>query len=426
MFEKLSNYIGNFNLFKNSNNVEYKLENKKDIVDKIEDDWKDRTKKTIRKWRDALERAEHPTQPNRKYLFDIYEDVLYDNTLIGAIEQRIEKILSTDWEVKINGEISNQYDYLFKDEVFYKIIKYISKSFLYNHSILEIDGINTDNKITDVKVIPRKNIYRRHNKIKLSESKSINYKNENINKFLLDYIHDEEDEYDLGLLSKIAPLVLYKKEALKSWNRFSEVFGMPMRIARTDSANYEDRAKLKKMLENMSSNMTAVLDKEIDIEFKENSNSDANKVFEQLISLLNKEIYKAVLGQTMSSEDSASYSQAYIHNKMFNYKTQNDLRNIEFFINNQVIPKFKNLNLINPEVPCSFSFVDREQITMKERIDIDRIIMSEYTVDKNYIENKYEVPIIDYKQQNTGFQARSETKKDDEQNPDVQNRVDKK
>lgn len=57
--------------------------------------------------------------------------------------------------------------------------------------------------------------------------------------------------YDLGLYLKAAPHTIPKKNMLAFWDTFGEVFGMPMRIAKTTSRDPSTLNKISHMMQNM-------------------------------------------------------------------------------------------------------------------------------------------------------------------------------
>jgi len=394
--------------------------NSEDIVKQLDEDYFYRTKQTIKTWRNALQTAESPTNPNRYDLLNIYRDVILDTSLEGAMQQRSERILSTGWEI-VDSENNKlkKYDELFSSKWFYDVLQHNIDSIFYGHSLIQVNGITENKNISSVSLVDRVNVIPEFGEIKKNPqqmSGSFKYRKAKYYKWLFEYASSPTN---LGLLMKLTPIVLYKKEAVKAWNRFSELFGMPLRVVKTGKKDPIAKARLFKLLEKMASNATAVLDLEDDIEFISAQGGDANKVFENLIAMLNREIYKAVLGQTMSSEDSASYSQAYLHNKMFNYKAQKDLRDLEFWCNGFLIPKLKEYGLMDGDV--KFRFIDIEKLSMNERIAIDAQILQHYVIEPEYIEEKYRIPIVEAREKSTG--SPTDIKEPMTQKNDVKNKV---
>jgi phage gp29-like protein len=386
------------------------------IIQKLSDDLAFRSKQTIKDWRDALSVAEN--NKNRYYLYNIYNDVLLDTSLSGAIDQRIERILTTNWKItdKNNNQIHN-YDSLFNGKWFFDTLKHCVNSIFWGHSLIEMNGVDDNNEIFGVNLIPRKNVIPEYGLIKRyakDMGDTFSYRTESKYKWLLEYT---EDISDLGLLHKLTPIILYKKECLKSWNHFTEIFGIPPMFLKSNKQDDRARKRELEMLKNMASNMTAVIGLEDELEIVSGNKSDTSN-FETLLSTLNKEIYKAVLGQTMSSEDSASYSQAYLHNRMFNYKAQKDLRNIKFWINNHMIPKLKMLGVVKDDI--KFNFVDEEKLLIQDRINIDTALLQFYDIDEDYISERYNIPITGKKENISGSPVKIDSK--DKQKPDVQKR----
>lgn len=389
------------------------------LIEKVEADFFSRTKQTIKSWRDALAEAENPQNPNRYYLFNLYKDVLLDTTLQGAIQQRTERILSTDWVVEnLDKTINKENNDKFHSKWFYDLLQYNIEAIFYGFTLTQIDGIDINNNISSISLIPRENIIPEYGEIKIRPQggEAFSYRSKKYYRWLLEYMKDSKD---LGLLMKLAMIVLYKKEAMKAWNRFSELYGMPIRVARTGKSNPQEKGRLLKMITGMASNGAVVLDLEDDIELISNSASGAYEVYQELISTLNKEIYKAVLGQTMSSEDSASYSQAFLHNKMFNFKAQMDLRNLQFWVNTYLIPKLTELGVIKDKI--NFRFIDDEKLLISERINIDTALLQFYEIDPVYIAEKYKVPVLGMRENNMGSPMKVDVKTD--QKSDIKKRM---
>jgi Protein of unknown function (DUF935) len=384
------------------------------LFGEIENDYWFRSKQTIKTWREALSQAEDPTNPNRWYLLDIYRDIEIDTSVVGAVQQRTERVLSTEWQLQNkDGKLNSEINSLFHSKWFYDLLQFNMESIFYGHSLVHIDGITVDNNISNIRLVPRANVIPEFGELKKNPlgGESISYRTKRLYPWLLEYA---KNSTDLGLYMKLTPIVLYKKEAMKAWNRFSELYGMPLRVVKTPKKNPQDRQRLYNMVLNMASNAVAVLDMEDNIEFISSPGGDASGVYENLIKMLNKEIYKAILGQTMSSEDSASYSQAFLHNKMFNYKAQMDLRNLEFWTNDILIPKLKDLGLFSDDV--TFKFIDTEKLMMTERINIDSMLLQHYKLDPDYISERYSVPVVGFNE-NQGSPEKIQGK--DEQKPDI-------
>ena len=106
-----------------------------------------------------------------------------------------------------------------------------------------------------------------------------------------------------GLLRATALVYLAKHMALKDWMIFAEVFGMPVRVARYEpSASAEEKNEMLRMLEQLGSNATGIFSRSIELQFVEAGQGKAPPPYEDMVDFLNREISKAWLGQTLTTE----------------------------------------------------------------------------------------------------------------------------
>jgi len=106
-----------------------------------------------------------------------------------------------------------------------------------------------------------------------------------------------------GVLRVLAWIYLFKNYALKDWVSFCEVFGMPLRLGvYSPSASKEDRETLVQAVTQLGSDAAGVISESTRIEFIEASKKGDGNPYKDLIELLNREISKAVLGQTLTDQ----------------------------------------------------------------------------------------------------------------------------
>jgi phage gp29-like protein len=120
-----------------------------------------------------------------------------------------------------------------------------------------------------------------------------------------------------GLLRVSAMVYLAKNLALKQWMIFAEVFGMPVRIARYDaSATAEEKREMLTMLESLGTNAAGIFSKAIELQLVEANRGTSGPPYQALIDFLNRELSKAWLGQTLTTEtagQTGSFAAAKVH-----------------------------------------------------------------------------------------------------------------
>ncbi|MGB0213287.1 DUF935 domain-containing protein, partial [Algiphilus sp.] len=121
-----------------------------------------------------------------------------------------------------------------------------------------------------------------------------------------------------GLARIVAFAWICKAYALKDWLAFAEVFGMPLRLGKYGpNAKREDIAALRRAVANLGTDAAAVMPESMKIEFEQVGNvTGGAELFERLCTYLDKQISKAVLGQTMTTDDGSSMAQAKVHNEV--------------------------------------------------------------------------------------------------------------
>ena len=106
-----------------------------------------------------------------------------------------------------------------------------------------------------------------------------------------------------GLLRVTSMVYLAKNLALKDWMIFTEVFGMPVRIARYEpTATPEEKRELLDMLESLGSHAAGVFSRAVELQIIEANRGTSGPPFERLIEFLNREMSKAWLGQTLTTD----------------------------------------------------------------------------------------------------------------------------
>lgn len=122
-----------------------------------------------------------------------------------------------------------------------------------------------------------------------------------------------------GGLARVAAVgYMCKAWTWKDWMGFADIFGMPMRVGRYGpGASKDDISTLMSAVANLGSDAAAVIPDSMRIDFTQAANvAGAGDFFKGLAEWWDKQISKAVVGQTMSTDDGSSQAQATIHNEV--------------------------------------------------------------------------------------------------------------
>jgi phage gp29-like protein len=123
-------------------------------------------------------------------------------------------------------------------------------------------------------------------------------------KFILHAPHAVTGHLQRGGLLRVSAMVyLAKHLALKDWMVFVEVFGMPVRIGRYDpTSTPEEKRELLRMLESLGSHAAGIFSRAVDLQVIEANRGTAGPPYAALIEFLNRELSKAWLGQTLTTD----------------------------------------------------------------------------------------------------------------------------
>lgn len=106
-----------------------------------------------------------------------------------------------------------------------------------------------------------------------------------------------------GFARAVAWCYLFKNYGLKDWVSFCEIYGLPFRIGKYEpGASEDDIRKLMMAVSNIGSDAAAVMPKSMEVEFVDGKSTGAADLYEKLCNYLDRQISKAVLGQTATTD----------------------------------------------------------------------------------------------------------------------------
>lgn len=136
--------------------------------------------------------------------------------------------------------------------------------------------------------------------------------------------------------------------AITDWTAFVEVFGHPLRLGRynAESAREEDIRTLITALANLGTDAAAAIPDTMRIEFQDGARSGGGggAVFERLAAYMDRQVSKAVLGQTMTTDDGSSRAQAEVHDHVRGDILRADARQLAETLNRDLVRPFVRLN----------------------------------------------------------------------------------
>lgn len=359
------------------------------------------TRQDMQDWRQAWQMAINVDSPNRQRLYDIYRDAMIDLHLSGCIEQRKGFVMSRSFKlVDTAGNENEEARHYLEQSWFKQLLKYALDSIYWGYSLIELGDITTDGDgcvcYDGVKLIPRKHVIPEYGRV-VSElgqdwTSGIEYRQPPYSDWLIEAGLSD----DLGLLLKAATQTIPKKNMLAFWDTFGEIFGMPMRIAKTTSRDEKEKAKLMDMLNKAGSSLSMVATTETEIEFVESNRGDSYNVYDKRIDRANSELSKLIIGQTMTIEDGSSLSQSQTHLTVFENLVESDRDMLRDIVNNQLLPRMVKHGF--PVKGLRFEWDDAVDYTPEQQVAFEKMITDRYEVDPKYFADKYGMPVGERRQ----------------------------
>lgn len=350
-----------------------------------------RIAQTVADWRCAIGLWEDVADPDKSNLLDIYNDTDLDCHITSVVQTRKSKVLNKSFKiVDENGEIDEKSTQLFRSKWFKDFVSNALDATYWGYTLVALGEIKND-KFTSVKTVNRYHVdpIRKIIVEQEGDTTGLDYTQSPASLWMIPV----GDEREFGLYGKVSLMYIYKKWALNAWNEFVEMFGQPVRIGKTDIEDDESKQNMIENIRDMGANMWGVFGKDDEIDFVEAMKVNGETVYENINRFIDQQISKAVVGQTMTSDDGSSQSQATVHESILDGLVQGDSIDIEFLVNDELVPRMRSLGFSIPE-GSKFMYNDEEVISSLDRSTIDKNITDMGMVlDPDYIEEQYKVKL---------------------------------
>ena len=179
-----------------------------------------------------------------------------------------------------------------------------------------------------------------------------------------------------GLARLVAVAYMCKGYTMKDWMAFAETFGMPLRMGKYHpSATATQKSALLQAVTQIGIDAACIIPDSMMIELVERgsgSNSGGEALFEGLANWLDSQVSKGVLGQTMTTDDGSSMSQAQVHQQVRDDIKLSDTAQLRATLQRDVIKPVIDLNFgERPEAEYP-----RVEIVIEEPEDLEALSRS--------------------------------------------------
>lgn len=358
-----------------------------------------RVKQDIADWQSAIRSAESVTRPRRLRLLELYQNILSDAFLFSLINKRTlaclsDPILFLNDDRSVNDEVSE----LLQQTWFSHIVQWISESIYYGFSLIELNP-----KTQTFHLIPRAHVLPEQSKIlfyPLGED-GIDYTKPPYNQYML-FVGNPKN---LGLLMQACPIVLYKRGSLADWATFCEIFGMPIREYTYNPNNPQAKLEAERAAKEAGAAAYIVTPEGSQLKLHNGINGTGNDVYERFRLAMNEELSILILGQSMTTTNGSSRSQAEVHERQQELIIKSDRNYIENTLNEVVLPLLQAHGIINAK--GYFAYESKERITIDDIVKLGNL----YKIPASYISDRFGIEIEAEAQPTSNKQQRLAIKK---------------
>jgi phage gp29-like protein len=357
----------------------------------------DRSPKSLNTWYTALRSAENVTNPTRRLLYDLYEDLMLDTHLSSVWSKRVLAIANTD--IVFSDDAGNEHPQiseLMDTEWFGQMLEHIINSKAYGHSLIDLQTPN----LMDVDSLMYQEceiVDRRYVKPEFGlrvmqphDNTGYAYREEPFTHVVL----EAGRKRDLGLLLKAAPWVLLKRGDIEDWATFNELFGMPLRKGKYNPNMPGEKQTLTQAMEETAGKAYVIVPDGSEVEYVESKSSGNNENYERFARFCDEQISKHILGQTLTTEstDKGSHALGDIHEGIEEKIARSDRKFVQRILNS----KFKAALVYagyGDIDPYKFDFKEEEEsLSTTEQLKNDIEIHTKVgNLKREYFVEKYNV-----------------------------------
>lgn len=366
-------------------------------------------KKTIQEYTDELMRrcrykstvsqtGDGTILDDRSRLIDLYDSCYLQNAhLQGCCETLYSQLMGERYSL---GVIDSDGKYIRDPEEsrkaqgiqFEKIIQGIIEAKFYGYTLIEILS-ETDpltGLLREVNLIERRNVLPDQNRVVQRQGIWLPGWNLESQQYKNNYILINSGNF--GLYAATTPLILAQKYTIANWVNFSHTYGQPIIHGKTASEDNESRKRLASNIASAAQNKVLVTGQDDEIDIKTFTMSNSEKIYDSLISYVNKEVSNLILG----SESMAGATQSYVgstnaHEDIFRARVKSYRKYIENVMNEKILPVLKYWGYIKPEV--MFKYNNKVDMSTEDKIKLFDMLTDKYEMDAEVINMEWGVEV---------------------------------
>ena len=353
--------------------------------------------KTLDDWIRSVAAATDPENPDWTNLYNLHENLLIDDHLESVTESRIAYTQRRPIKmVDEKGNESEELTSLFNAPWYEELVSIVIGHRFRGRRLIELYDLNSDGQLETVDEIKQPWFNAKTGIImkRQGDTTGWNYK-EGI---FADYYAQVGKDDNIGMFSRMAPIVLAKKLGMGSWLDYIDKYGVPPLFITTDR---EDKARLDQLYAAASkfkSNnfMVGRGQEKFEVPNIGASNTDA---FERLCMRADNMMSKRILGGTGLTDEKGFVGSVEIQYQLALNRFESDGLFFKHYFNTQIKPRLVKLSPVyKPLEKFKLDYNNTEKLTQKEKIDYVIKLGEQYDIDPEHVTQVTGIPILGKKQ----------------------------
>lgn len=350
-------------------------------------------------WKSALSMAENVDMQRMYAIHNLYREIKMDARLSSQIQNRKLKSISAGFVIKNkNGEVDEELtDTTSKNYFFNQIINNIWDSITDGHTLLEFDFVEkyTCNLIPRQNVVPIEGVVLKD----YTDDKGIPYRDA---REYGNWIIEHGNYNDLGLLNKAVPHVIFKRFAQSCWSELCEIYGIPPRVMKTNTADPTALSRANQMMTEIGAAAWYIIDDTEQIDWA-TATATNGEVYENLIRLCNDEISMLISGVILGQDtENGNRSKETVSVGILEDLIEADKRMIEQVMQDKIMPALYQIGFL-PSPDLTFAW---DQVTdIAELWTRTKEVLPYKNVDDDWIKDKFGIEVTGDRQQQQQFNA---------------------
>ncbi len=344
-------------------------------------------------WTVAKNMALNAYRPDRTRLLDLYDSILVDSHLASTMESRVLRVVRSRYRLVKGDKPQPELARMLEAQWFEDFLQYVAEAVFRGHTLIELGELAKPGQLKAVNRIDPRNVLPWSGQVvrQQGQDKGYAFREPPLNAYLIEVGRSD----DLGILCDVGPVAIVKKYAVGSWADYVNKFGIPPRWVRTSSRSAHRVKQLEQMMQQMLSSAYGVIEGDEEIQVMATPGTDAHKVFDELISRMNSEISKRILGQdgtTDNKDASGTYGSLKVLQGVAEDRHKADKASAAYVINNELFPRLVNLGY--PFQGVRFEWDELRDLSPTELVDSVSKLGMVFDIDPQYVEERTGIKIL--------------------------------